>query len=123
VSQEKILQEHKLSRQHHIYANWEVLEQSRAQNRENKQLKTRLLLMFNLVQRLLATKKPSSNYSLFLAEHLAFFQIKEIRYGRPHEVSTLEQFVKTFTEASSSEQNLLCELYLHNEAIPECYWE
>ena len=48
-----------------------------------------------------------------------FFQIKEIKDGRPHGVSGLEQFVKTFTKASTSDQHLLYELYLHNEAIPE----
>jgi len=56
---------------------------------------------------------------MFLTERLAFFQVKAIRNGRPHEVCTPQQFVKTFTEASVNEQNLLCELYLHNEAMPE----
>lgn len=59
MSQERILREHKLSWKNHIYANWEVLEQSRVQNKENKQLKTRLSLMFDTVQRLLATRKPA----------------------------------------------------------------
>ena len=31
---------------------------------------------------------------------------------------TAEQFVKTFAEAPASDQHLLCELYLHNEAMP-----
>ena len=65
MSQENVLQEHKLSWKNHIYANWEVLEQSHAQNKKNKQLKTRLSLMFDLVQRLLVTRKPSYNYFLF----------------------------------------------------------
>jgi hypothetical protein len=30
-----------------------------------------------------------------------------------------EDFVQTFAEASTSDQHLLCEVYLHNEAIPE----
>ena len=59
------------------------------------------------------------NYSLFLSEHLVYFQLKEIKDGIPHEFITAEQFVKTFVEAPESDQNLLCELYLHNEAIPE----
>ena len=67
VSQERILQEHKLSWKNHVYSNWEVLEQSCAQHRETKQLKTKFSLMFNLVQRLLATRKPYFNYSMFLA--------------------------------------------------------
>jgi len=75
--------------------------------------------MFDLVHKLLAIRKPSSNYSLFLAECLAFFQIKAIKNGKPHEVSTPEQFVETFTEAFTINQHFLCELYLHNEAILE----
>ena len=30
-----------------------------------------------------------------------------------------EDFVQTFAEASTIDQHLLCEVYLHNEAIPE----
>jgi hypothetical protein len=30
-----------------------------------------------------------------------------------------EAFVQTFSEASITDQHLLCEVYLHNEAIPE----
>jgi len=119
LSQEKTLQEHKSLWLNHVYRNWEVLEHSRAQHKENKELKTRLSLIFELVQRLLATRKPSFNYSVFLRERLAFLQVKAIRDGRPHEVSTPQQFIETFAEASNSEQNLLCELYLHNEAMPE----
>ena len=46
-----------------------------------------------------------------------FLQMKAIKDGRAHEVSTPEQFIETFTEAPNNEQNLLCELYLHNEAM------
>lgn len=56
---------------------------------------------------------------MFLGEHLSFLQIKAVRDGRPHEVTTQQQFIETFAAASVSEQNLLCELYLHNEAMPE----
>ena len=45
--------------------------------------------------------------------------MKAIKNGKPHEVSTPEQFVETFTKASITDQHFLCELYLHNEAIPE----
>ena len=56
---------------------------------------------------------------MFLRECLAFLQVKAIKDGRPHQVSTPQQFIETFTEASNSDQNLLCELYLHNEAMPK----
>jgi len=54
-----------------------------------------------------------------LRERLAFLQIKAIRYGRPYQVATLDQFIETFTEAPNNDQNFLCELYLRNEAMPE----
>jgi hypothetical protein len=75
--------------------------------------------MFNLVQKLLVSRKPSSNFSLFFIERLAFFQMKSIKDGRPYAVFKLEYFDQTFAEASTIDQHLLCELYLHNEAIPE----
>ena len=121
--QDKILQQHKLVWQNHIYSKWEILEQtlqqSTAHKKKNKELKGKLLLMFELEQKLLVARKPSLNYSLFLTERLAFFQMKAIKDGRPHQVLTSEQFVKMFVKASTSDQHLLCELYLHNEVILE----
>jgi hypothetical protein len=123
VTQNKGLQEHKLLWLNHIYSNWEALEKTRQESRAHKKqkedLKSKLLLMFDLVQKLLATRKPSQNYSLFPIERLAFFQMKEIKNGRPYAVFKLEDFVQTFAEASTTDQHLLCQLYLHNEAIPE----
>ena len=75
--------------------------------------------MFELFQRLLAIRKPSFNYATFLRERLTFLQIKAVREGRPHQVVTSEQFMQTFAEAPKNDQNLLCELYLHNEAMSE----
>jgi hypothetical protein len=107
----------------HIYSNWEALEQTRQEYRshkkQNEELKGKLLLMFDLVQKLLAVRKPFSNYSLFLIEQLAFFQIKSIKDGKLYVVFKLEDFVQTFVEASTTNQHLLCEVHLHNEAIPE----
>ena len=74
---------------------------------------------FDLVQRVLATRKPSFNYAVFLRERLAFLQIKVISVGRPYQVNTPDRFIETFREAPHNDQNLLCELYLHNEAMPE----
>ena len=75
--------------------------------------------MFDLAQKLLVARKPSSNYSLFLMERLTFFQINAIKEGRPHAVLNPTDFVRTFAEASAMDQHLLYEVYLHNEAIPE----
>ena len=75
--------------------------------------------MFDLAQKLLAARKPSSNYSLFLIERLTFFQIKSIKEDRLHAMLNPTDFVKTFAEVSAMDQHLLCEVYFHNEAIPE----
>jgi len=121
--QDIVLQQHKLQWQNFVYTNWENLEQLLQEHREYKkearQSKERIALMFSLVRKLMVTRKPSVNYALFLAERLAYFQIKSLAHGRPHEVLTSEKFVETFKEAPESDQHLLCELYLHNEAMPE----
>jgi hypothetical protein len=123
VTQAKSLQEHRQIWINHTYSNWEALEQTRQEARalkkQNKELKGRLLLIFDLAQKLLAARKPSCNYSLFLMERLTWFQIKSITEGRPHAVLHPTDFVKTFAEASAMDQHLLCEAYFHNEAIPE----
>jgi hypothetical protein len=87
--------------------------------KQNKKLKGRLLLIFDLAQKILAARKPSCNYYLFLMERLTWFQIKSIIEGRPHAVLNPADFVKTFAEASAMDQHLLYEAYFHNEAILE----
>jgi hypothetical protein len=94
-------------------------QEARTLKKQNKELKGRVLLIFDLAQKLLAGRKPSYNYSLFLMERLTWFQIKSITEGRPHAVLHPKYFVKTFVEASAMDQHLLCEAYFHNEAIPE----
>jgi hypothetical protein len=105
------------------FSNWEALDQTRQVARElkkkNKYLKDRLVLVFDLMQKLLATRKPSCNYSLFLMERLTWFHIKSIIEGKPHEVIQSANFIKTFVAASTRDQHLLCEAYFHNEAIPK----
>jgi hypothetical protein len=87
--------------------------------KKNKDLKDRLVLIFDLMQKLMATRKPSCKYSLFLMGRLTWFQIKSIIEGKLHEVIQPTYFVKTFLAASTRDQHLLCETYFHNESIPE----
>ncbi len=75
--------------------------------------------MFELCQRMLAARKPSFNYATFLRERLAFIQLKAIKEGRPYQVITADQFMATFAREQKNDQNLLCELYLHNEVVSE----
>jgi hypothetical protein len=97
----------------------QTCQESRAYKKQNKELKGKFLLIFDLAQKLLVARKPSCNYSLFLMERITWFQIKSIKEGRPHAVLNPTDFVETFAEASAMDQHLLCEVYFHNEAIPE----
>ena len=44
--------------------------------------------------------------------------MKELKEGRPYEVASLDQFLETLMKSSFTEQNLLCELYLHEMVFP-----
>jgi hypothetical protein len=94
-------------------------QESRSLKKQNKEIKGKFLLIFDLAQKLLAARKPSYNYSLFLMERITWFQIKSIKEGRPHALLNPTDFIKTFAEASVMDQHLLYELYFHNEAIPK----
>jgi hypothetical protein len=117
------LQVHRQTWRNHTFSNWEALDLTRQEIREvkkkNGELKDRMVKIFDMMQQLMATRKPSCNYSLFLMERLMWFQIKSIIEGKPHEVISSIDFINTFAAASTRDQHLLCEVYFHNEAIPE----
>jgi hypothetical protein len=122
-TQDQQLQVHRQTWRNHTFSNWEALDLTRQEVREvkkkNRDLKARMVKIFDLMHSLIATRKPSCNYSLFLVERLIWFQIKSIIEGKPYEVIEPTDFVKTFLAASIKDQHLLCEAYFHNEAIPE----
>jgi hypothetical protein len=122
-TQAQHLQVHRQTWRNHTFSNWEALDLTRQEVREvkkkNRDLKARMVKIFDLMHTLMATRKPSCNYSLFLIERLTWFQIKSIIEGKSHEVIQPTDFVKTFLAASTRDQHLLCEAYFHNEAIPE----
>jgi hypothetical protein len=122
-TQAQHLQVHRQTWMNHTFSNWEALDLTRQEVREvkkkNRDLKARMVKAFDMMQKLMATRKPSCNYSLFLMERLMWFQIKSIIEGEPHEVISSADFIKTFVAASTRDQHLLCEAYFHNEAIPE----
>jgi hypothetical protein len=122
-TQDQHLQVHRQTWRNHTFSNWEALDLTRQEVREvkkkNRDLKARMVKIFDLMHSLIATRKPSCNYSLFLVERLIWFQIKSIVEGKSHEVIEPTDFVKTFLAASTRDQHLLCEAYFHNEAIPE----
>jgi hypothetical protein len=117
------LQVHRKTWRNHTFLNWEALDLTRQEIREvkkkNRELKDRMVKIFDMMQQLMATRKPSCNYSLFLMERLMWFQIKSILEVKPHEVISSIDFIQTFEAASTRDQHLLCEAYFHNEAILE----
>jgi hypothetical protein len=117
------LQVHRQTWRNHTFSNWEALDLTRQEIREvkkkNRELKDRMVKIFDMMQQLMATRKPSCNYSLFLKERLMCFQIQSIIEGKPHEIISSIDFIQTFEAASTRDQHLLCEAYFHNEAIPE----
>jgi hypothetical protein len=117
------LQVHRQTWRNHTFLNWEALDLTRQEIREvkkkNRELKDRMVKIFDMMQQLMATRKPSCNYSLFLMERLMWFQIRSIIEGKPHEVISSIDFIQTFEAASTRDQHFLCEAYFHNEAILE----
>ena len=74
--------------------------------------------MYALSQELMGTRKPSSSYPVFLFEKFVWFKLKAVQEGRSFEITTSENFLETFFGSNFEEQNLLCELYLHEMACP-----
>jgi chemotaxis protein histidine kinase CheA len=117
------LQVHRQNWRNHTFLVWEALDLTRQEIRkvkkDNRQLKDKMIKVFDMIQKLMTTRKPSCNYSLFFMERLMWFQLRSIIEGKPYEVISSIDFIQTFEAASTKDQHFLCEAYLHNEAILE----
>jgi hypothetical protein len=117
------LQVHRQNWRNHTFSIWEALDLTRQEIRkvkkDNRELKDKMIKVFDMIQQLMATRKPSRNYSLFLMERLMWFQLRSIIEGKPYEVISSIDFMQTFEAASTKDQHFLCEAYFHNEAILE----
>jgi hypothetical protein len=117
------LQVHRQNWRNHTFLIWEALDLTRQEIRkvkkDNRELKDKMIKVFDMIQQLMATRKPSCNYSLFLMERLMWFQLRSIIEGKPYEVISSIDFMQTFEAASTKDQHFLCEAYFHNEAILE----
>ena len=71
-----------------------------------------------LFQELLGTRVPSSSYPVFLFEQFIWFKLRAVKEGRSYEIETSTKFLETFLGSDFEDQNLLCELYLHELAFP-----
>ena len=74
--------------------------------------------MYALSQELLGTRMPSSSYPIFLFEQFVWFKLKAVKEGRSFEITTSTKFLETFFGSNFEDQNMLCELYLHEMACP-----
>ena len=74
--------------------------------------------MYALSQELLGTRVPSSSYLVFLFEKFVCFKLRVVKEGRSFEITTSAKFLETFFGSNFEDQNLLCELYLHEMACP-----
>ena len=66
----------------------------------------------------MGTGVPSFSYTVFLFEQFIWFKLRAVKEGRPYEIATSAKLLETFLESDFEEQNLLCELYLHELACP-----
>jgi hypothetical protein len=123
VKQAQQLQVHRQNWRNHTFLIWEALDLTRQEIRkvkkDNRKLKDKMIKVFDMIQKLMTTRKPSCNYSLFFMERLMWFQLRSIIEGKPYEVISSIDFIQTFEAASTKDQHFLCEAYLHNEAILE----
>ena len=74
--------------------------------------------MYALSQELLGNRVPSSSYPVFLFEQFVWFNLRAVKEGRSFEIKTSAKFLETFLRSNFEDQNLLCELYLHEMACP-----
>ena len=73
--------------------------------------------MYALSQELLGTRVPSSSYPVFLFEQFVWFKLRAMKEGRSFEITTSAKILETFLRSNFEDQNLLCELYLHEMAF------
>jgi hypothetical protein len=103
------LQVHRQTWRNHTFLNWEALDLTRQEiqkvKKNNRELKDKMIKFFDMIQQLMATRKPSCNYSLFLMERLMWFQLRSIIEGKPHEVISSIDFIQTFEASSTKDQH------------------
>ena len=72
--------------------------------------------MYALSQELLGTRVPSSSYPIFLFEKFCWFKLRAMKERRSFELTTSTKFLETFLRSNFEDQNVMCELYLHDMA-------
>jgi hypothetical protein len=72
-----------------------------------------------LILELMSCRSPSPVYTLFLKEQMVNFQLSRITRGLNPSLQTPHELYAVFQSVPMALQNLLCELYVHNFAIPD----
>ena len=93
---------------------WEEIQKELKEMKKFKSMQVEKDQLYTLSQELLGTKVPSSSYPVFLFEQFIWFKLRAVKEGRPYEIATSAKFL----ESDFKDQNLLCELYLHELACP-----
>ncbi|KAH9307409.1 hypothetical protein KI387_035320, partial [Taxus chinensis] len=65
-------------------------------------------------EKLLACRRPSPAYSVFLEEQFIHWQLSRIACGLPHELKDESEFMAAYSLSSPKQKNILCEFYLCN---------
>ena len=97
---------------------WEEVQKELKELKKFKSMQKEKDQLCTLFQELMSFRAPSPSYLVFLYEQLKFFKLKSLKEERPYQLKPSSQFLETFMEISFTEQNLLCEFYLHEMAYP-----
>ena len=92
---------------------WEEVQKELKEMKKFKSMQKEKDQLYILSQELMRSRAPSPSYPIFLYEQFTWFQLKELKEGRPYEVASSDQFLETFMKSSFNEKNILCEIYLH----------
>ena len=85
---------------------------------EIKVLQQRVTKVTELIPELLSCRFLSPVYTLFLKEKMVNFQLSRVIRGLNPSLNTPQVFYAAFKLVPMALQNLLCELYVHNLAVP-----
>ena len=97
---------------------WEEVQRELKELNKFKSMQKEKDQLYAFSMELMSFRDPSPSYSVFLYEQLNLFRLKALKEGRPYQLTPSAQFLETFMERSFTEQNLLCEFYLHEMDFP-----
>ena len=101
---------------------WEEITKEIKELKKFKFMQVEKDQLYTLSQELLGTRVPSSSYTVFLFEQFIWFKLRAVKERRPYEIETLAKFLETFLKSDFEDQNLMCQLYLHELAFPlDCH--